>query len=95
MVKKLALLVGFLFSIFIANIALAGNSPVGFWKTIDDVTGRVKAIVQITESNSNTLTGTIVKQFLKPGDEPNCSACKGANHNKWFKNHERAKAGWR
>ena len=37
------------------------NSPVGYWKTIDDVTGQTKSIIQIQEAAENTLSGTVVK----------------------------------
>lgn len=62
--------------------AAANNSPVGYWKTIDDVTGKPKAIIQITEQ-SNELNGRIIKIFPSPGKDQNevCEACKGARHN--------------
>ncbi|HLB42137.1 MAG TPA: DUF2147 domain-containing protein [Gammaproteobacteria bacterium] len=59
------------------------NSPVGYWKTIDDVTGKPKAIVQILEENDQTLSGRIIKIFPRPGYDQNarCTACKGKLHN--------------
>ncbi len=53
-------------------------SPVGVWKTIDDVTGKERSIVRIVETNGE-LTGTVEKIFERPGDDPDhlCDKCKG------------------
>lgn len=59
-------------------IALAA-SPIGYWKTIDDVTGRPKGIVKISGSR-NYLYGTVVKTL--PGALTICSACPGAMKDK-------------
>lgn len=69
-------------SLFIASISFAANlnSPVGFWKTIDDVTGRPKSILQISMTSNNTLYGKVVKLF--PGAMTTCTACEGEKHNK-------------
>jgi uncharacterized protein (DUF2147 family) len=53
-------------------------SPVGSWKTVDDVTGKVKSIVSI--SGSSDLSGSVVKLF--PGALTVCSACQGSLKNK-------------
>lgn len=60
------------------------NSPIGFWKTIDDVSGKPRAILHITETPYNTLTGRIVKTFPGPNESINdvCSLCQGERHNK-------------
>ena len=60
------------------------NSPIGYWKTIDDVTGKPKSILQISLANKNMLMGTVVKIFPRPGYDENevCSACTGSRHNK-------------
>lgn len=59
--------------------ALAQNaSPVGTWKTIDDETGKPKALVRITE-DAGILTGKIEKLF-RPADQdqnPTCVKCSG------------------
>jgi uncharacterized protein (DUF2147 family) len=46
----------------------------GRWKTIDDATGKMKSIVEITIKNGK-LYGKVVE--LKPGEDPNkvCTAC--------------------
>lgn len=54
-------------------------SPVGTWKTIDDKTGKPKALVQITEEGG-VLTGKIEKLF-RPADQdqnPKCVKCTDA-----------------
>lgn len=54
-------------------------SPVGVWKTIDDETGKPKALVRITEEQG-VLTGKIEKLF-RPADQdqnPKCTKCEGA-----------------
>ena len=55
------------------------SSPVGHWKTIDDVTGGAKSIVQITLTPEHTLTGRVIKLFHDP--DKRCVHCSGAEHN--------------
>lgn len=63
--------------------AFAQNSPVGKWHTIDDKTGKVKSVVEITESPNGTLQGKVLQVLdSDKGPHPLCDACKGANHNK-------------
>ena len=52
------------------------TSPVGAWKTIDDKTGKPKALVRITEEGG-VLTGKIEKLYRAPSEEqnPTCSKC--------------------
>lgn len=63
-------------------LAWADNSPVGVWKTIDDVTGQPKSLVQISMVNGE-LQGKIIKLFRKPTEEQNplCDQCTDALHN--------------
>jgi uncharacterized protein (DUF2147 family) len=67
---------------FFALNAWAATSPVGTWKTVDDVSGRVRSIVKITESGDHTLMGRILQTFPLPGVKPLkvCSACSGSLH---------------
>lgn len=69
-----------------SSIALATNqnSPAGYWKTIDDVTGKTRSIMEIWETPEHTLQGRLAKIFPDPGHNEHelCVACKGANHNK-------------
>ena len=55
------------------------TSPVGTWKTIDDKTGKPKALVRITEE-SGVLTGKIEKLYRAPSEEQNplCGKCSDA-----------------
>jgi len=63
-----------------APAAMAQNaSPAGLWKTIDDETGKPKALVRVTD-DGGVLTGKIEKLFHPAGQDqnPNCTACEGA-----------------
>ncbi len=68
-----------------ATFGYASDSatPVGYWKTIDDVSGKPKSIIQIWQSADNTLSGKVIKIFPKVGEDQNklCDACKGDKHN--------------
>lgn len=79
--KVIAIISGFV----LAN-TYAGNttSPVGYWKTIDDISGKPKSIIKIYEDDKHSLTGQVVKIFAMAGKEPNikCKACEGENHDK-------------
>ena len=57
-------------------------SPVGVWKTIDDNTGKPRALVRITDANGE-YQGQVEKIFPKPGEElnPKCQKCDGTRHN--------------
>lgn len=58
-------------------------SVLGYWRTIDDVTGKPKAVINITEEADHTLHGQILKIFPRPGYDQNevCEACHGTQHN--------------
>lgn len=56
------------------------SSPVGFWKTIDDVSGQAKSVVQISESSDGQLSGRVAKLFRDP--ELLCTACTGSKQGK-------------
>ena len=63
---------------------LAEESGVaGYWRTIDDVTGKPKAIIKISEAQDHTLRGQILKIFPRPGYDQNevCAQCEGDKHN--------------
>jgi uncharacterized protein (DUF2147 family) len=56
----------------------ADVSPVGLWKNIDDVSGKPKALIRISE-NKGELEGRI-EQLFRPADEdqnPKCVKCEG------------------
>ncbi len=77
----------YLFSFAPAQTALNPHSPtllaspVGQWKTVDDVNGKIKSIVQIREQNG-VLYGTIEKVFNPPVPHPLCIHCPGPSKNR-------------
>lgn len=56
----------------------ADASPVGLWKNIDDVTGKPKALIRISE-NKGELEGRIEQLFRPAGEDqnPKCVKCEG------------------
>ena len=67
----------------LSSAARADNtSPVGLWKNIDDVSGKSRALIRITEANG-TLEGTVEKVFPGPSEDqnPKCGECEGALKN--------------
>jgi uncharacterized protein (DUF2147 family) len=62
---------------FIAASAFAQTpTPVGTWQTIDDQSGKPKAIIQIVDDGSGQLSGKVVRgigEFDQP--EKRCTAC--------------------
>ncbi len=68
----------------LTGFAAEDNSPVGYWKTIDDTTGKPKSIIQIWRSSNQSLAGRVVKIFPKDGSMDQsklCTACTGERHN--------------
>ena len=66
-----------------AMSASAADGAVGRWKTIDDKTGKVKSIVEITKAANGALTGKVVDILHSDkGPSPVCDGCEGANKNK-------------
>ncbi len=61
---------------FIASASAADQSITGLWKTIDDETGKKKAVIEIYEQDSKYF-GKIVKLFREPDEEPDpiCDEC--------------------
>jgi uncharacterized protein (DUF2147 family) len=55
------------------------SSPVGLWKNIDDVSGKPKALIRISETNG-VLQGQIEKLFRAADQEqnPKCDKCTDA-----------------
>lgn len=76
----------FALAALVATAASAQDaSPTGRWKTIDDETGKVKSIVEITESGG-TLQGRVVDILHSDrGPDPACDKCKGDNKDKPIK----------
>lgn len=74
------------FCTFISIVTFATDvsmqSPIGYWKTVDDVTGKPKSIVQIWKTNDNVLMGKVIKVFAKDSKKPSlCTKCTGENLN--------------
>jgi len=65
---------------FSAHAQQTLNSPVGLWKNIDDVSGKPKALIRISE-NDGVLSGKIERLFRDPSQDqaPKCTKCEGAN----------------
>lgn len=72
-----------LFASSVATTFAAAHSPVGHWRAIDDVTGKPKAIVNITETADHQLVGRILQIFPGPGHTVNevCKKCSGERRN--------------
>jgi uncharacterized protein (DUF2147 family) len=73
----------------VADFSLAGvpsfseSTPVGRWKTVDDVTGKAKSLVVIRDEQGK-ISGTIEK-ILDPSStdaDPRCGHCQGELKNK-------------
>lgn len=66
-----------------AQSAPAQNSPLGRWRSIDDASGKPKAVIEISETGNGTLSAKIVQILdTKDGPNPLCNDCTGARHNK-------------
>ena len=57
----------------VASIAFA-QSPAGAWKTVDDATGKEKAIIRITEAGG-VFTGKIEKLLDPTKQDSKCDEC--------------------
>lgn len=55
-------------------VAQSPASPAGVWKTIDDATGKEKAIIRITEANG-VFTGKIEKLLDPAKQDSKCDEC--------------------
>jgi uncharacterized protein (DUF2147 family) len=72
--RKLAL--GALLAVSSVTAFAQAATPVGTWQTIDDETGKPKAIIQIVDDGSGQLSGKVVRgigEFDHP--EQRCTAC--------------------
>lgn len=79
--KKKSLLL-FFAPMMLASMVASAQSPVGRWKTIDDETGRVKSIVEITQAANGTLSGRVAQVLhSERGPNPVCDKCGGTRRN--------------
>ena len=62
--------------------AWAQNTPLGRWRSIDDATGKPKALIEVFEAGNGTLSAKIV-QLIDTSDGPNplCDDCSGSRRN--------------
>lgn len=80
--KKKAGLTALGLTLALASTVAAAQSPVGRWKTIDDETGRVKSIVEITQAANGTLSGRVAQVLHSDrGPNPVCDKCTGNRQN--------------
>jgi len=84
--RALRLITALVVSVPSASRAGSPGTPVGKWKTVDDVTGRATSIVAIWDQDGK-LSGRIEQLIPQPGDEPNplCTKCHDANKDKPIK----------
>jgi uncharacterized protein (DUF2147 family) len=69
-------------ALLLPALAFAQSSPLGRWRSIDDATGKPKAVIEIADAGNGTLSAKIVRILdLKDGPNPVCKACKGSRHN--------------
>ncbi len=79
-IKTLLLALPLMAAGFAAN---ASDSAAGRWKTIDDETGKVKSIVEISQATNGTLSGKVLQVLQSDkGPHPVCDKCTGANKGK-------------
>ncbi|MDX1901203.1 MAG: DUF2147 domain-containing protein [Gammaproteobacteria bacterium] len=75
----------FIFLMGLTRVFAVSNdaTPIGYWKTIDDVTGKPKSIIQIWKTSDHILMGKVIHIYPKPGEDQTkrCDACQGALHN--------------
>lgn len=82
-VVRLALALGLLLGAGAVS-ASDTSTPVGTWKQVDDVTGKVKSIIQISETNGELqgkvtqLLNRSTEDIARDGQEPKCVKCDGA-----------------
>ena len=57
-------------------------TPLGRWRSIDDATGKPKAVIEIEDAGNGVLSARIV-QLLDTGNgaNPLCTACEGKRRN--------------
>lgn len=75
--------IGILTFVLLMCTQLMAQSPLGKWKTIDDVTGKPKSIVEIYEYQGK-IYGRIIKLFREPNEDqdPICDKCTDYRKNK-------------
>ena len=68
------------------SVSAMAADATGRWKTIDDKTGKVKSIVEISKAANGTYSGKVVEiLYSERGPNPACDKCSGTNKNKPIK----------
>ena len=64
-------------------VFLQGQTIVGKWKTVDDVSGTPRSVVEIYRKG-NEYFGKVLKIYPKPGEDPDplCDECEGEKKDK-------------
>ena len=65
----------------LATSAFAADLNNTQWRTVDDETGKAKALVEFSKSSNGTYTATI-KKLLDPKAKTVCTECSGSQKNK-------------
>jgi uncharacterized protein (DUF2147 family) len=55
----------------------ATDTPVGTWQQVDDETGKVKSIIQITDNNGELQAKVLQVLISEDGPHPVCKKCDG------------------
>jgi uncharacterized protein (DUF2147 family) len=73
---------GAIAALFAGSVFAADMTPLGSWKTIDDKTGKVKSIVEISNTGGK-LVGKVAQVLnSEKGPNPTCDACSGDRKDK-------------
>lgn len=65
------------------SVSAMAADATGRWKTIDDKTGKVKSIVEISKAANGSYSGKVVEVlYSERGPNPVCDKCSGSNKNK-------------
>lgn len=59
----------------------ADNTPVGYWQTTDEITGKPNSVVEIYPAGDDKLDGKVVKVFSAEAAKRICTNCSGRRHN--------------
>lgn len=84
MKRIVLLLTGMIAGLTVGMAQAAETTPIGYWKTVDDATGKPKSIVRIWQAENQQLIGKVIKIFPRDGSLAQskvCSACSGQNRN--------------
>jgi len=81
--NKMGVLAALALPLMLASLSASAQSPVGRWKTIDDSTGQVKSIVEISQAANGTLSGRVAQVLQSDrGPNPTCEKCSGDRRNR-------------